>query len=307
MKKALILGGNGFLGTYIIRELCEKKFQITVVSRTKKDIENIKTFGFPGQIVWQRYDITSPTLISDFNFKNYDVIINLIGIASQNQGNTYYKIHSEIPSQIAQQTRKLRVLFIHISALVPKIISSKYVKTKQEGEQAILKLNPNAVIIRPSVMIGTGDGLVSTFEKIINLSPVIPLLFGGKTKISPVFAGDVAKFIALSIEKTEMQGKTFTLCGKEVILFKDMIMKIAGFMNKRRFYISVPFAFFKLIFTIKSILPEFIFRTKLTKDLLDISKYEIIPEKNDLTLLVQNPQTIDDTLASMLKKYKLYD
>ncbi len=220
----------------------------------------------------------------------------------------YHIIHKEFPARLASFTKKFGVRFLHISAFTgTSEIPSKYVKTKRDGEIAIMNNNPKATIIRPSVMIGEGGALVQTFEKMVNSFPFLPLANGKKAKVQPVFAGDVAKFIITAMERDETQGKGFNLCGEEVILMEEFVQRICGFMNKKKIILNLPFAILNLAFKVLGILPKFIFRTSLTADILALSNYDIFIERNDLKKFVEKPQKIDDVLEKLLEKYKLYD
>jgi NADH dehydrogenase len=307
MKKALVFGGNGFLGLFVIKELCEKDFEVLIVSRSNKGFEEAKILGFPGQVNIKKFDVSNLAGLNNFDFSKFDLVINLIGIGLSSGKNTYPSVHVEFPSLLAGMLRKVGVKFIHISAFTGETnINSVYVKTKREGETAVLKNNPKAIIIRPSVMLGKGGSLVQTFEKLINFSPIIPLPMGGKMKFQPVFAGDVAKFIVLAAQSLETQGKAFNLAGEEVILFKEFIERICGFMNKRRILIYIPFFVMMFLLKIKLFLPKFFFRTSITADVFAISKQNLVA-KSDLKLLIAKPYKIDDILSDLLEKYTLYE
>jgi nucleoside-diphosphate-sugar epimerase len=308
MKRALVFGGNGFLGSFVIKELCDKNFEVLIVSRTKGNFEVLKTFGFPGQISLKLFDITSSNSLEEFDFSKFDVVINLIGIGIEKGKNSYHLVHTEFPARLASVTKKSDVKFLHVSAFTGnEDIPSKYIKTKRDGEHAILKNNPKSIIIRPSTLIGNGSPLIQMFEKIIDISPIVPLVGGGKTKIQPIFAGDVAKFIIEAIETEEMRGKAFNLLGEETILLKEFVERICGFMDKKPLLIPAPLSLVKFGIKFTELLPKFIFKIAITSDILSLSKYNIVSQENHTNLIVKNPKTIDEVLAESLSKYRLYD
>ena len=51
---------------------------------------------------------------------------------------------------------------------------------------------PEAVIMRPSIIFGNGDGFFNRFAAMAKFSPALPLLGGGHTKMQPVYVDDVA-------------------------------------------------------------------------------------------------------------------
>ena len=56
------------------------------------------------------------------------------------------------------------------------------------------------MILRPSVYFGNEDKFFNTFASIAQISPVLPLIGGGKTKFAPIYVGDVAKAIVKTLE-----------------------------------------------------------------------------------------------------------
>ena len=73
---------------------------------------------------------------------------------------------------------------------------SAYARTKAAGEKAVLASIPDAVILRPSIVFGPEDDFFNRFAALARISPVLPLIGGGKTKFQPVYVGDVAEAIA---------------------------------------------------------------------------------------------------------------
>ena len=55
---------------------------------------------------------------------------------------------------------------------------------------------PGAVILRPSLVFGPEDQLFNRFAAMARVSPFLPLIGGGRTKLQPVYAGDVGAAIA---------------------------------------------------------------------------------------------------------------
>jgi NADH dehydrogenase len=312
MKKVLIFGGTGFLGGYVVRELCAQNFQVIVVAREEENFAVLKTYGFPGQILFRKYDVASGNFNNDFDFSGYYAVINLIGIGEEKKGNGYYKIHVDFPFKLAILCKKYGVKLVHISAFFSddaaiKDINLKYVKTKLEGEASVKKQYSKAIIIRPTLMLGIGDSFISTFETIINLSFIIPLPSQkASKKMKPVFVGDVAKFIVFSLENDEYLGQSFNLCGPGFTTVSKIVHLIASAMNKKRLFVSVPFFVFKLLILLKTLMPKFIFHTKITKDIMELSRFEMVPKKNSLNLALK-PMEVTNIINNTLSKYKLYD
>ena len=89
---------------------------------------------------------------------------------------------------------------VHVSALGADLASdSLYARAKAEGEVALHKARPDAVVFRPSVLFGPGDGLFNRFAGLARTLPVLPLA-GADTRFQPVYAGDVAEAVARAVD-----------------------------------------------------------------------------------------------------------
>ena len=86
---------------------------------------------------------------------------------------------------------------VHISAIGadPKS-ASRYARSKAEGEAAVLEEFPGAIIMRPSIVFGPEDQFFNRFAAMARMSPLLPLIGGGRTRFQPVFVGDLAAAIA---------------------------------------------------------------------------------------------------------------
>ena len=55
---------------------------------------------------------------------------------------------------------------------------------------------PDAIILRPSIVFGPEDEFFNRFAAMARISPLLPLIGGGRTRFQPVFVGDVAAAVA---------------------------------------------------------------------------------------------------------------
>ena len=72
----------------------------------------------------------------------------------------------------------------------------EYARTKAAGDAAVLGHFPNAVILRPAPVFGSEDRLFNRVAAMARLFPLLPLIGGGRTRLQPVYVGDVATAIA---------------------------------------------------------------------------------------------------------------
>jgi uncharacterized protein YbjT (DUF2867 family) len=298
-----ILGGGGFIGRYLVRNLTKKNYRCIITTRKAFEKGYLKTQATPGAIELLDWN---PNNFSELKeaIKNSDIVINLIGILYETRKQKFYNIHSSIPEAIAKICSETDVKkFIQVSAIGANENSkSLYQKSKHLGEVKALSNFKNTVIIRPSVVCGTEDNFTNLFSK-LSILPAIPLV-GINYKFQPILVSDVATAIVQAIETKDNEGKIYEIGGPKVISFGNMVKSILKTINKKRFVVQMPMAIAKIQSTITDLLP---IPPILTKDQCEIlSEADNVVSNNHLTLkdLDINPLDVEEEMKKWLWRYR---
>ena len=298
-----ILGGGGFIGRYLVRNLTKKSYRCIISTRKAFQKGYLKTQATPGAIELIDWN---PNNFSELKeaIKNSDVVINLIGILYETRKQKFYNIHTNIPEAVSKICSDSDVKkFIHVSAIGANENSkSLYQKSKFQGEVKALNNFKNTVIIRPSVVCGTEDNFTNLFSK-LSILPVIPVV-GINYKFQPILVTDVANAIVQTIEAKGNERKIYEIGGPKQISFGDMVKSILKTINKKRFVIAMPMPIAKLQSAITDLLP---IPPILTKDQCEIlSEADNVVSNNHLTIkdLDINPTDVEEAMKKWLWRYK---
>ena len=237
-----VFGGSGFVGTQAVRALARQGWRVRVAVRTPALAQDLRILGDVGQIQPVRCDITSPADVAAA-LKGADAAVNLVGILFETPGRGFEKAHVEGSRNIAEACVAAGVgRLVQISAIGADTHSEgEYGRSKGKAEAAVRAVKPDAVILRPSIVFGNGDGFLNRFASMATMSPALPLIGGGETKFQPVWVGDVAEAIARSVARTDAAGRTFELGGPEVWSFKQILEYILRETGRRRLLAPLPF------------------------------------------------------------------
>jgi len=298
-----ILGGGGFIGRYLVRNLTKKNYRCIISTRKAFQKGYLKTQATPGAIELIN---CNPNNFSELKeaIKNSDMVINLIGILYETRKQKFYNIHSSIPEAVAKICNDSDVKkFIHVSAIgASENSKSLYQKSKYQGETKALENFKNTVVIRPSVVCGTEDNFTNLFSK-LSILPVIPVV-GMNYKFQPILVTDVADAITQAIETKNNEGKIYEIGGPKVISFGDMVKSILSTINKKRFVVEMPMPLAKIQSTITDFLP---IPPILTRDQCEIlSEADNVVSNSHLTLkdLDINPSDVEEAMKKWLWRYK---
>ena len=143
---ATILGGGGFIGRYLVRNLTKKNFRCIIPTRNAFTKGYLKTQAAPGAIEFINFDTDE---IKNA-IENSDIVINLCGILYETRKQKFNIIHVDLPETIATLCAQSDVKkFIHVSAIGANENSqSLYQRSKFQGEVNALTNFKNTIKLR---------------------------------------------------------------------------------------------------------------------------------------------------------------
>ena len=300
LKEILVFGASGQIGRHLIRKLTRNNCKVTAVTRNYHQKAYIlKTQANPGYLEIIESNIYDYNKISNL-FKNSEICINLVGILNEDKKNTFKKIHSLFPSILAKMCKENGLKqMIHVSALgVENSIDSKYAQSKLEGEKLVKKNFSDATILKPSLVYSVDDSFTTRFFTLLNILPIFPIYYNGRTKFAPIHVTDLAEIIYKVMEK-KIIGNTIECVGPQIFSFKEIIKILLNSLDKKRILFNMPLPIAKIFAkTIQFIMPNPIF----TSDQLNLLKYDNIPSGNYKTNFDFNINA-NLHLASEIEKY----
>ncbi|MDP3803723.1 complex I NDUFA9 subunit family protein [Brevundimonas sp.] len=237
-----VFGGSGFVGGHVVQALARRGWRVRVACRRPDRAWKLQTSGHVGQIQAVRCDASRPDDVAAA-LKGADAAINLVGILYESGRRTFHAMHVGVSRTIAEACAAAGVdRLVQISALGASPESrSDYALSKAAAEMAVREVKPDAVVIRPSIVFGAGDGFLNRFAAMASMSPVLPLIGGGQTKFQPVYVADVAEAVARAATLREAAARTFELGGPAVMTFEEVLKLIRRETYRRFGLIPLPF------------------------------------------------------------------
>jgi uncharacterized protein YbjT (DUF2867 family) len=236
-----VYGGSGFLGRHVVRALAKRDYRIRVAVRRPELANFLQPLGRVGQIHAVQANIRHAASV-EVAARDADVLINLVGILGEGGRQRFDKVHSYGAEQVALAASAHGARLVHMSAIgADENSASVYARSKAVGERLALSAQPQAVIMRPSIVFGPEDDFFNRFAALARLSPVLPLIGGGATKFQPVFVGDVAKAVADAVDGKLNPGTIYELGGPDVRSFKQVMQFVLATIERKRLLVPVPF------------------------------------------------------------------
>jgi len=301
-KKACVFGGTGFLGRQIVRELANLGYIVKVATRVPERTYFLKPYGHVGQIVPFACQYSDANSLSEA-VRGCDVVVNCVGILFEKGRSTFKRVHADLPAAIGKAARGENVArVIHISALGCDMATSRYGRSKKQGETALLSAFPAATILRPSVIFGPEDEFFNMFARMSVVMPFLPLIGGGKTRFQPVYVGDVALAVMAALKSDHTKGHVFELGGPEILTFKEILQRLEAETARPKMLVNVPFGLAKAKGAVLSVLPH----PPLTADQVESLKTDTVVANGALTFkdLGMTPTGMEAILPGYLARYR---
>ncbi len=233
-----VFGGSGFLGRYVVSCLAKRGYRVLVATRNPNPTYFLP-MGKVGQVYAIQANLRYPASIAQAVAKA-DHVVNLVGLLQEGGRQTFDAVHADAPRLIAEAAKKA-VTIVHVSALGADANSeSAYARSKAAGEHNLLKVRPDAVILRPSLLFGPGDSSFNRFASLARMLPVLPLP-GCDTRFQPVYAGDVAEAIVRAVNGAVKPG-IYELGGPEIHTMREMMEFVCRITERKRAIVPVPSA-----------------------------------------------------------------
>src|ERR1700736_2831571 len=241
-----VFGGSGFLGRSVVRALCKRDYRIRVAVRRPELAGHLQPLGKVGQIHAVQANLRYPASV-EAAMRDANAAIHLVGMLAEGGAQTFDAVQAKGAETVAKAASAVGARMVHVSAIGADENSlSRYGRSKAAGEKAVLSAVPSATILRPSVVFGPEDQFTNRFAALARMSPMLPLIGGGLTRLQPVYVGDVATAVADAVDGKTKQGATYELGGPEVLTMREIMEIILATIERRRMLVSLPFGLAKL-------------------------------------------------------------
>ncbi|MCG4255640.1 complex I NDUFA9 subunit family protein [Acetobacter senegalensis] len=301
-KIATVLGGNGFVGQYVVQNLAEAGYTVRVASRRPDRATLLRPLGRVGQIAPFYASVLDDASVA-YVVEGASIVVNLVGVLGSTSRQGLEAVNVLGAERVARLSAAAGVdSFVQMSALgASPSAASAYGRSRAAGEDAVRRHLPHASIVRPSIIFGPEDHFFNLFGTMARYLPILPV-YGANTRVQPVFVGDVAQALARIALDTTLAGKIWSLGGPEVLTMRQIYQWVLKETQRDRLLFTVPSALASLQASIFERLPGKL----ITRDQLRmLSEDNVVPPgQPGFEELGIAPRSIENTVPFYLDRYR---
>jgi len=294
-----LIGGNGFIGRQVAKKLLRLGHSVRIAARDPQRNMDALAQEFGEHLSFHPCDLKTMDGLENIVDDAYGVV-NFVGILHEGGAQSFMDLQAEAAGEVAEMAYENGVgRFVHMSAVGADTHSpSLYAQSKAIGEINVTTAFPAATILRPSIVVGEGDGFFGRFSKMVRMTPFVLGFAGGSTRFQPVQVDDVAEAVVVALTGLSAYEGTYELGGPKIYSFKELLKLMLGVMGKKRLLMDMPLWLATPMAALLEKLPE----PPLTRDQLKLLAHDNIiqPKTLGFTDLGITPKPIEDIIESAI-------
>jgi uncharacterized protein YbjT (DUF2867 family) len=250
----LVTGGTGFVGSHLIKRMRQTGMPVRALVRNPDKARALKDLGVDvinGEV--------SDTATLEKATSGVERVIHLVGIIQETPGATFQQVIVDGTRNLLEAAKKSGVRhFFYQSALGTRPNArSEYHKTKWAAEELVRASGIPYTVLRPSLIYGPGDQFTIRLSQMIRLSPVLPIIGSGRSKVQPLYIDDAVACIVKAVTSDCCLNEICEIGGPDQLTYEEVTYAIADAMGVDRPALHLPLFFMKPMATVlKALLPN---------------------------------------------------
>ncbi len=219
-----------------------------------------------------------------------DAVVNCVGILTPSGRSTFERVHTAGPIELFEGAAAVGIArVVQLSALgVGRDAAAlgqpepAYLRSKRLADEALLAINLDAAVVRPSLVYGPASQSASLFATLASL-PVISLPGRGGQRLQPIHVLEVAEAVAALVERTGSARGIYELGGSEVVSYREMLAAYRAAQHLgTAIWMPIPISLMHLSAAIAEWLPQKVF----TRDTIRMLERGNVTTRNSAAVLL---------------------
>jgi len=235
--KIAIIGGNGYIGSSLIRRLTEET-EHTVVS-VSQHAEN--THYDSERVSAKNADIFDVNAMHAV-LADCDVAYYLVHMMGQTKRN-FVEAEADAANSLVEavkETSVTKIIFLGGLGNDSEHLS-KHLASRHKTGELLRKSDAQVIEFRASMVIGKGSASYDIIANLVHKLPILFLPVWAKTLTQPIGLHDAVSYLVASLSLKDTKDHTVEIGGPEAMTYKNLMLRYARWKKTKTWSIHVPF------------------------------------------------------------------
>src|SRR5262245_42620097 len=235
-ERIAVTGANGFVGRQLVVEAAARRYDVAGIVRTDEGARIVREAGgAPARVDALEADRLAPA------FAGARAVVHLAQVGSERAGVTYEGVNVAGTRAVVEAA---------MAAGVPRVVyfsglgvarygqnprcTNRYFLSKLSAEMEIFRSDREAVVFRPSYIVGPGNNFVPRLLRQMAAGEVEVPGDGGY-RLQPLSVRDAAELVLCAIERPRVPNRegrprpiAYELVGPEAISYRELLERLAA-------------------------------------------------------------------------------
>lgn len=231
MRKCLVMGAAGYIGSYLVPHLQAQGYQVVAGAR--------RSCRLPEDVEFRLADSLKPRTLQ-VALTGIDTVFYLVH--AMGSGAEFHRLEQQGVKNFAAAAHKAGVRrIIYLGAIQPESCHSRHLNSRRYCGELFRASGVPTVELRAGIIIGPGS---AAFEVMRDLVYNLPLMVTPKwvrSRTPPIALSNLLYYLTGLIEAEGIEGQIFNAAGPELLSYQQQLQKFAAHIGKRCPIIPVPF------------------------------------------------------------------
>jgi uncharacterized protein YbjT (DUF2867 family) len=234
----LLTGATGVVGSELLPALLAEGHDVRTLVRDPRKLGEHRV-----DVQISLGDIGDPFALRHA-MRGVDTVIHLAATIRDQPGGTIEELNGLATLRLLRSAERAGVdRFVFFSAMgATPFQRTRFFRSKALAEHAVRESPIDDMVFAPSIIYRPGDPWITLLQR-FSLLPVVPVSGDGHALYQPIWARDVARCVAASLDGgdpvTDADGR-FELAGPELLSYDDIVEVVLESSGRRRPLVHVP-------------------------------------------------------------------
>ncbi len=241
LRVILLTGATGVVGGELLPELLATGQQVRVLVRDPRKLGEHRV-----DVQITLGDLRDPLSIRHA-MRGVDTVIHLAATIRDQPGGTIEEINGLASNRLLRLAERAGVSrFVFFSAMgATGFQRTRFFRSKALAERAVRDSPLRTTVFAPSIVYRPGDPWITLLQR-LSLLPAVPVSGSGGSRYQPIWARDVARCVAASVNGAKGSGRAgekdgrYELGGPEVLSYDEIVERVLEAAGRNRPLVHVP-------------------------------------------------------------------